>query len=101
MCHNDCGAVGSVGFAGDACPDANRCGNDVAGQMSFFFGLAGPETVFVVATCELLASEMDDAVGAQAIGLSFPTGAGLWAFCPRWEEKFGVPTAVGQSTPIA
>ena len=68
--------------------------------MSFFFGLAGPETVFVVVPCELLAGDMDDAVGAQPVGLSFATGAGLWAFCLRWEEEFGVPTAVGQITPI-
>ncbi len=90
----------SAGFAGDACPDADRCGHRVAGQMPFFFGLAGPETVFVIVACELLAGDVDDAVGAQPGGLSFPTGASLWAFCLRWEEEFGVPTAVGQVTPI-
>lgn len=68
--------------------------------MPFFFGLAGPETVFVIVACGLLAGFVDDAVDAQSVCLGFPTGASLWAFRLGWEEEFGVPTAVGRVTPI-
>ncbi len=68
--------------------------------MPFFFGFAGPESVFVVVAGELLAGAVHDAVGAEPVRLGFSTGACLRAFSLGWEEESGVATTVGQGEPI-